>query len=506
MPSSLGELSSLEFLDISNNQLNGTLSQIHFTNLTRLLVFTANENSLVLKVSPDWVPSFQLESLQLGSCRLGLQFPSWVHSQKYLYSLDLSNAGISDTIPESFWKSIHQFEFLNLSNNQIRGEIPNLSEVTKLKYLDLSSNKFSGPLPLVSSNLVQLDLSNNSLSGSMSHFLCYGKNGSRATRILNLRYNLLYGELPDCWMNLQSLSVLDLDNNNFSGVLPVLDFGENQLVGNLSTWIGNSFSDMVILNLRSNNFHGLFPAELCHLVNLQILDLASNNLSGTIPSCISNISALVIINFTGISNSIVKEDFVEDTSVVVKGRMLEYHTTLNLVRLVDLSHNSFSGEIPEQVTSLGALQTLNLSHNSFTGTIPENIGHMRSIETLDLSANYLFGEIPESMSNLTTLSSLNLSNNKLIGKIPSSTQRQSFEASSFTGNELCGPPLQNCIVIVPNPEYKNRNGNEHEVDWFYVSMAPGFVVGFWSFIGPLLVKKRWRYCWRREDVLLCVTM
>ncbi|XP_044473241.1 receptor-like protein EIX1 [Mangifera indica] len=337
----------------------------------------------------------------------------------------------------------------------------------------------------------------------MSHFLCYGKNGSRATRILNLRYNLLYGELPDCWMNLQSLSVLDLDNNNFSGVLPVsmgtltfleslhlrknslsgavplsltnctklqvLDFGENQLVGNLSTWIGNSFSDMVILNLHSNNFHGLFPAELCHLVNLQILDLSSNNLSGTIPSCISNISALVTINFTGISNRIVcsdveSEDFVEDTSVVVKGRILEYHTTLNLVRLVDLSHNSFSGQIPEKVTNLGALQTLNLSHNSYTGTIPENIGHMRSIETLDLSANYLFGEIPESMSNLTTLSSLNLSNNKLIGKIPSSTQLQSFEASSFISNELCRPPLQNCTMIVPNPEYENRNGNEHEVD------------------------------------------
>ncbi|XP_044473229.1 receptor-like protein EIX2 [Mangifera indica] len=515
IPSSLGELSSLEVLDISYNQLNGTLSQIHFTNLTRLRWFTANENSLVLKVSPDWVPSFQLEYLVLGSCYLGLRFPSWVHSQKYLHSLDLSNAGISDTMPEWFWKSIHQFDFINLSNNQIRGEIPNFSKVTRLQFLDLSSNKFSGVLPLVSSSLVQLDLSNNSLSGSMSHFLCSGKNESRATRILNLRYNLLYGELPDCWMNLQSLSVLYLGNNNFSGVLPVsmgtlislkslhlrknslsggvplsltncaelmvLDFGENQLVGNLSTWIGNSFSNMMILNLHSNNFHGLFPIELCQLVSLQILDLAYNNLSGTIPSCISNIIALVTINFSEIANRIYYSDvepsqFVEDTSVVVKGSMSEYHTTLNLVRLVDLSHNSFSGEIPEQVTNLGALQTLNLSHNSFTGTIPVNIGHMRSLETLDLSANYPFGEIPESMSNLTALSSLNLSNNNLIGEIPSSTQLQSFEASSFIGNELCGPPLQSCTMIVPNPEYENRNRNEHEVDWFYVSMTLGFVL------------------------------
>ncbi|XP_031260166.1 receptor-like protein EIX1 [Pistacia vera] len=269
---------------------------------------------------------------------------------------------------------------------------------------------------MVSSNLIQLDLSNNSLSGSISQFLCSGKNESRATRVLNLRYNILYGELPDCWMNLQSLSVLDLDNNNFTGILPVsigtlsslkslhlrnnslsgsvllslktctellvLDLGENQLVGNLSTWIGKSFSNMIILNLRSNKFRGLLPIELCHLVFLQVLDFAYNNLSGTIPSCISNISALLRINFSGIRNRIIYSDvtptqFVEDTSVVVKGIMLQYHTTLNLVRLVDLSHNSFSGEIPVEVTNLGALQTFNLSHNSYTGRIPETLGHMR---------------------------------------------------------------------------------------------------------------------------------
>ncbi|XP_044474312.1 receptor-like protein EIX2 [Mangifera indica] len=37
------------------------------------------------------------------------------------------------------------------------------------------------------------------------------------------------------------------------------------------------------------------------------------------------------------------------------------------------------------------------------------------------------------------------------------------------------------------------HGNEDEVDWFYVSMAPGFVVGFWSIIGPLAINKQWRY-------------
>ena len=148
-----------------------------------------------------------------------------------------------------------------------------------------------------------------------------------------------------------------------------------------------------------------------------------------------------------------------------------------------------------ELTSLHMLQLLNLSHNSLTGRIPQTIGDMREIESLDLSANRLSGEIPQSITSLTYLGQLNLSKNKLIGKIPSGTQLQSFNASSFTGNELCGSPLKNCTVAtVPTPRHEN---GEHEVDWFYVSMALGFVVGFWSLIGPLLINRRWRYMYCR---------
>ncbi|XP_044473482.1 receptor-like protein EIX2 [Mangifera indica] len=164
--------------------------------------------------------------------------------------------------------------------------------------------------------------------------------------------------------------------------------------------------------------------------------------------------------------------------------------------MIDLSKNKFFGEIPIEVTDLLELQSLNLSHNSFTGRIPGNIGAMRFLESIDFSRNQLSGEIPQSISKLTFLSVLNFSNNKLSGKIPSSTQLQSFSASSYTGNELCGPPLSNnCTVSVPTSGDQNRGekeGNEDEVDWFYVSMALGFVVGFWSFIGPLFFSRRWR--------------
>ncbi|XP_044474188.1 receptor-like protein EIX2 [Mangifera indica] len=158
---------------------------------------------------------------------------------------------------------------------------------------------------------------------------------------------------------------------------------------------------------------------------------------------------------------------------------------LKNLRSLDLSDNNFEGvEIPR---FLGSMQNLR---------IPENIGAMSSLESIDFSRNQLSGEIPQSISKLTFLSVLNLSNNKLSGRIPSSTQLQTFSASSFTGNELCGPPLSNnCTVSVPTSVDQNRGekeGNEDGVDWFYVSMALGFVVGFWSFVGPLFFNRRWR--------------
>ncbi|XP_031252558.1 receptor-like protein EIX2 [Pistacia vera] len=280
-----------------------------------------------------------------------------------------------------------------------------------------------------------------------------------------------------------------------------LDLGENEFVGNIPVWMGETFSRMKILILRSNKFHGPLPRELCHLSSLQILDLADNNFSGTIPRCVNNFTEMMKMGSSGLEELEYGSDvdfyssYMEGALLVNKGEMAEYNTILELVRIIDLSKNNFYGEIPTEVTNLGALQSLNLSHNSFTCRIPKNIGAMGSLETVDFSGNQLSVEMPPSISNLTFLSVLNLSNNNLSGKIPLSTQLQGFDASCFAGNKLCGPPLQNNCTV-PTTDNRNRgekDDNEDKVEWFYVSMALGFVVRFWSVIGSLLFNRRWRY-------------
>ena len=187
---------------------------------------------------------------------------------------------------------------------------------------------------------------------------------------------------------------------------------------------------------------------------------------------------------------------MQGENLVIKGQVREYTTILGLLRTIDLSKNNLSGEIPKEVTSLQGLQSLNFSFNNLIGRIPKNIGAMGSLESLDFSENQLSGKIPPSMSNLSFLSELNLANNNLIGRIPLSTQLQSLNASGFIGNKLCGPPLtDNCTTNNVKPNTKNdgsTNIGGREVDWFYVSMALGYVVGFWVVWYPLLLNKQWR--------------
>ncbi|MED6159923.1 hypothetical protein PIB30_046754 [Stylosanthes scabra] len=560
VPQSLGKLSSLTYMELSTNQLKGNpfkfLESMPFlshlgiennlfqgvvhgddlANSTALQELYASGNNLTLKVHPNWQPRFQLTSLTMGSWKIGPSFPSWIQSQKNLRYLDLSNAGISNSIPTRFFEAFSNLRYLNLSHNDIYGELPNEVKLQGLaSVVDLSSNNLHGNLPYVDGDVVWVDLSHNSFSGSMIDFLCHQKYIS--VQVLNLASNNLSGKIPNCWSLWSRLVDVNLENNHFIGSLPsslgsatnlqtlrisknmlsgnipvmlknasqliALDLGENKLTGDIPSWVGD-ITSLKFLRLRSNNFSGNIPNEICYMKSLQDLDLAQNNLSGTIPSCVNHLSMMIknksnadlfIHEDTGTRYLTSLPDLTIALDLWVKGIDVEYRSILGLVRNIDLSANKLSGEIPREITELSGLIYLNLSKNQLTGNIPQSVGNMESLESIDLSRNQLSGEIPPSIANLNFLSKLDLSYNHLEGKIPTGTQLQILEASGFVGNNLCGPPLLvNCTAPDDDNNGKKRK-KHHGVNWFFVSMAFGFIVGFWGFVGPLFIFKAWRYAY-----------
>ena len=102
---SLGKLSNLESLDLSNNPLEGVISEAHFSNLTKLKGLGLSNTELVFNFSSNWVPPFQLAKILLSSCQLGPQFPNWLQTHKNLSWLDISNSKISDTLSNSIGSS-----------------------------------------------------------------------------------------------------------------------------------------------------------------------------------------------------------------------------------------------------------------------------------------------------------------------------------------------------------------------------------------------------------------
>ncbi|XP_057481193.1 receptor-like protein EIX2 [Actinidia eriantha] len=475
------------------------VSELHFAKLNRLTILSLSLNSLVLNVSSQWVPPFQLQSIGLASCTLGPKFPPWLQTQRYVEWLNLQNTSISENIPNWF-ESISSCTYhLDLSNNQIGGNLPKFPKCNdylrinfdRKKELFFGFNKFEGPIPAVPSDVSSLDLSNNFLSGpilldynnatpvlqfiavSNNHLtggipvsLCkaikvgiidFSKNqfSGRIPRclgkldelwVLDLSNNNLYGNIPSSLGFLQQLRSVQLRNNSFHGKLPssfqnlkylvTLDLGENKLTYNIPPWIGDKLSFLKLLSLQSNNFSGDIPHELCRLSALQLLNLAQNNIAGNIPSCFYNFSGMTVVDYQNkFSFGVHHADYEGKFLQFMKGSKLEYTKTLQYLISIDLSSNNLVGGIPEELTELLGLISLNLSGNHLKGRISEKIGNLKQLESLDLSENNLFGTIPASLSSLNYLSYMDLSSNNLSGRIPTGNQLQTFGNQSYADND-----------------------------------------------------------------------
>ncbi|XP_057990412.1 receptor-like protein EIX1 [Hevea brasiliensis] len=393
-----------------------------------------------------------------------------------------------------------------------------------MRVVILSRNSFSGPLSnlceMISVNnfLGYLDLSDNLLSGPIPDCWNYGKD----LEVLNLARNNLSVKIPDSIGYLVQLKMLIFENNGLYGEIPpslksctsllVIDLGLNKLSGAIPEWIGENLLDLRILVLNSNALEGLIPLQLCQLKALKLLNLASNRLSGRIPSCVGTLQALTEPGSSCYYNYDLKTLSMMHLERNITGAQRLFPQAVPVVKSMDLSSNNLSGEIPSQFTSLGGLLALNLSRNSLTGTIPPNIGAMEAMESLDLSWNELSCAIPDSILSLSNLSHLNLSHNKLSGPIPHGKNLLSkFGATSYLENQnLCGPPLsKNCLEResygapdCPKMELQERSrsseeetGNGMGIPPFYISMALGFIIGFWGFWTPLLLNTSWRHAY-----------
>ncbi|WVZ13389.1 hypothetical protein V8G54_010955, partial [Vigna mungo] len=544
---SIGSLSELEGLYLDGNCLEGDVTESHLSKFSKLRYLYLSDNSLSLKIVPNWVPPFQIISLGLRSCKLGPSFPSWLHTQSSLFYLDISDNRLNGSVPKWFWNSMHNVGYLDMSQNNLSGAIPNniSFKLFNRPSIFLNSNNFEGKIPQFLLQASDLKLSDNKFSDLFS-FICDQPTYAMAT--LDLSNNQLKGQLPDCWKSVNQLLFLDLRNNKLTGKIPMsmgslvklevlvlrnnnltgelastlnncsnlimLDVGENMFYGQIPSWIGESMRQLIILNMRGNHFSGHFPIQLCYLKHIHILDLSRNMLSEGIPSCLKNLTAMTEKNIKA-SDTLNRIYWMDISYFEIYGFYSVKNYTLNIslmwkgveegfknpelqLKSIDISSNNLSGEIPKEIGYLVGLVSLNLSRNNLRGEIPCGIGSLRSLDSLDLSRNRFTGKIPSSLAEIDGLGKLDLSQNSLSGRIPLERHFETFDGSSFEGNiDLCGEQLnKSCpgdgdqtIIKLSQAEGMNNDKDSCFYEALYMSMGIGYFTGFWSLVGPMLL---WR--------------
>jgi len=235
-------------------------------------------------------------------------------SEEVVVSIDLSNLGLSGTIPDEIGR-LEAMEDLSMFKNDIFGTIPeSMMMLPVLAYVDLGSNSLTGSIPPISSHLEFLYLNQNRLAGSvpvpqgqnpkLKHLWAQqcqlaGPLPDRLAEYSNLEQLLLYenqitGIIPPELSSLSLLSHLDLSSNLLTGTLPdelydmasllSVYLSSNQLWGPIISESLPSSRLLTHLWLDGNSFSGEVSPSFGELINLRSLLIHQNNLEGTMPT------------------------------------------------------------------------------------------------------------------------------------------------------------------------------------------------------------------------------
>ena len=240
IPTSMGLLTKLTRLDLSQNNLNGTLPQISLSNLKELEVVRLGHNNLrggiraflgdlrkLYEFNVTHNRGFNDTPLEFYTPTIGVQHYRPKQALQILHILDLSSCGFAGRI------DIHIKTY----------------ELSNLRIFKIDDNKFGGDLQqsqLVTSlpSIEEFVVGNNAFFGTMPTEI--GNMSPSALRVLDVSENSLTGTIPTEISHLTNLEKLSLHENRLQGTIPSEELASNLL--NLSKFMLLFAADTIFAN------------------------------------------------------------------------------------------------------------------------------------------------------------------------------------------------------------------------------------------------------------------
>ncbi|GBG67971.1 hypothetical protein CBR_g1090 [Chara braunii] len=270
----VGSMPKLKELVLASNQFTGSFSEcLLHQNLTDILV-----------------PNNKLEG----------NFPAKVPRQSVLQRLVLSSNGLQNYLSLEIG-SLESLSVLKVDSNYFMHSLPHSLFIPSLTILDVSRNRFSGGIPMSVANATKLRVLDLTANVDLNHHLVIDDMSTELEE-LRIAYTKMGGYMPQDWASKMKLKVFDAQGAFLDGRIPesfirlpelmVVDLRANRLSGELPPLNYNDTSKIMQFQVAGNPLVGPIPQTYSRFLAFQastsigipgIFNVSGTNLSGEAP-------------------------------------------------------------------------------------------------------------------------------------------------------------------------------------------------------------------------------
>lgn len=322
--------------------------------------------------------------------------------------------------PVSTWSGITvkngHVSKINLRGNNLNGSIPNtLENLSFLEEVDLANNRLEGELPDLGklNNINKLWVRNNNFS-----FLDLETNYSSNINITDFNYqtqnkkdteDVFDGIIGNNYM----LSISDIPGTNVQYQWYKKRY--QYFVNSDEPILTATNKDFVINSLTNSDM----DVYICKATSPIITDLIIERNSIEIRGEVSQVQKDAL---TAIYNSTNGDSWNNNSNWLSNEPLSTWHGVTvkgNKITELNFTNNNLTGNLPSEIGDLFGLEYLSFYlGNNISGNLPSEIGNLTELRVLSVEFNNFTGEIPASYSNLNKLSGFWFNNNQLSGNVP----------------------------------------------------------------------------------------